>query len=121
MYEEWQRMNLPMTWSIIKGNDSLAPIELWELDLRAGAPDGTYEVVCGYGDFAERSRTGGIVVADGEFDPATTAEACYRALCVGLYEMTDEEIAAQPPIHHRYIEGLKYDAEASAFRLHTGS
>ncbi len=120
MYEEWQRMNLPMTWSIIKGNDSNAPIELWELDLRAGVTDGTYEVVCRYGD-TERSRTGGVVVTNGEFVPVTTAEACYRALCVGLYEMTEEEVAARPPIHHRYIEGLKYDAEASAFRLHTGS
>ena len=42
---------------------------------------------------------------------------CYRAVCVGLYEMGEREFAARPSIHHCFIEGLEYDAEVSAFVL----
>ena len=119
--DEWKRMNLPMTWSIIKGDSDSVPVGLWELDLRAGVADGTYDVVCGDGGPSDRSRTRGVTVVNGEFDPATTAETCYRAVCVGLYEMGEREFAARPSIHHCFIEGLEYDAEVSAFVLDIGS
>ncbi len=121
-WDEWTRMNLPMRWSIYKGEcDWSVPLGLSELDLSAGVPDGTYHVVCGYGDVTEQPRFGGIVVANGEFDPKTTAEACYRAVCVGLYEMGEREFRERPSIHHCFIEHLKYAAKVSAFVLGVGS
>lgn len=120
--EEWKRMNLPMSWSILKREcDCTVSYWLLELDMRAGVPDGTYDVVCGDGDVAEQPRFGGVVVANGDFDPKTTAEACYRAVCVGLYEMGERELRERPSIHHRFIEHLKYDRRVSAFVLDVGS
>ena len=38
--DEWTRMNLPMRWSIYKGEcDWSVPYGLTELDLTAGVPD----------------------------------------------------------------------------------
>ncbi|MCY4511345.1 MAG: hypothetical protein OXG35_30940 [Acidobacteria bacterium] len=120
--DEWTRMNLPMRWSIYKGECDLSvPIGLSELDLKAGVPDGTYDVVSADAEFAEEGRIGGVVVRNGEFDPKTTAEACYRAICVGCYGMGPREIAESPPIDHCFIERLYYDAKVSAFVLVTGS
>lgn len=60
-------------------------------------------------------------MANGEFDPTTTAEACYRAVCVGRYRMGEREIAERPWIDHCFIERLEYDTTVSAFMLETGS
>ena len=86
--DEWKRMNLPMNWDIYKGEcDESVPFGLTELDLTAGVPDGTYDVVSAVAEFPEEGRIGGVVVRNGQFDPKTTAEACYRAICVGCYGM----------------------------------
>ena len=61
------------------------------------------------------------MVVDGEFDPKMTAEACYRAICVGRYEMGEREFRERPSIHHCFIEYLEYDAKVSAFVLGVGS
>ncbi len=120
--DEWTRMNLPMRWSIYKGECDLSvPYGLEELDMTAGVPDGTYDVVSADAEFPEEGRIGGVVVRNGQFDPKTTAEACYRAICVGCYGMGPRELAERPPIHHCFIERLHYDAKVSAFVLETGS
>ena len=95
--DEWTRMNLPMSWSIYKDECDLSvPFGLTELDLTAGVPDGTYDLVSANAEFAEEGRIGGVVVKNGEFDPKTTAEACYRAVCVGCYGMGPRELAERP-------------------------
>ena len=120
--DEWTRMHLPMSWSIYKGECDLSvPYGLTELDMTAGVPDGTYDVVSADAEFAKEGRIGGVVVMNGEFDPKTTAEACYLAVCVGCYGMDPRELAERPAIHHCFIERLYYDAEVSAFVLVTGS
>ena len=116
-YGEWTRMDLRMRWSIYDSRDD-EPLDQIELNLDAGVEDGTYDVM--YGG-VERSRSGGLRVVSGKFEPRTTSAACYRAVVLGNYEGTEEDVERGRPIDHVFIEHLKWSAERKAFELHVGS
>lgn len=113
--DDWLAMNLPMRWSIYEneeGQDGCV------LQLAAPVPDGSYVVVDGCSD---HEPIPGLKVIDGKFDPESTAEACYRAVCLGRLGMSEHHLRERPFIDHRFIERLVWCPMRQVFELWTGS
>ena len=118
-YDDWLKLDLPMRWSIYRSDRERAGFSSWDLDLRTSAPDGEHPVVYGAGG-RKHEPVRGIRVVDGAFDPESTAEACYRAVCEGFYGMPREH-TNRPAIDHVFIESLRWDRDRGVFVLQTGS
>ena len=63
----------------------------------------------------------GLKAIDGKFDPESTAEACYRAVCLGRYGMSEHRLRERPAIDHRFIEELVWSPKRQVFELWIGS
>ena len=127
-YGEWQRLGLPMQWSIFKGREG-ENIDDWELDLSAPVEDGEYDAVYGDGrnnnnpfqDMPYDGRVEGIIVENGEFVPRPTAEAIYdlvRTFQTGRY---GEIVRHGESMDHKFIEKIDYNPFGGYFRVQTGS
>lgn len=95
--KEYNDMDLPIRWGIVLYDyPPDTDEEDIELDIRATAPDGTYEVVSDNNfhpnPFNLYKKAKGVVVKDGEFDVEATAKA--------IAELADEvkegDIVASP-------------------------
>ena len=115
------------TERILRGRNRL-PGGYWdiELDMSApeGLPDGEYTI---YDEFTSEfsgyhyGEGHGAIVKDGQFEPASTDNACYAAVCQ-YYGADPMEIVERTfPIDHIYIEGFSWDAEKQMIRLIVGS
>ena len=116
--DDWLAMNLPMHWSIYENEEGQ---DGWVLQLKAPVPDGSYAVVAVVDGGAGHEPIPGLKAIDGKFDPESTAEACYRAVCLGRYGMSEHRLRERPAIDHRFIEELAWSPKRQVFELWIGS